>query len=61
MAMTSSVGGGGGYIHKYDRIKIVTVGKSLLFDSTIYVLCRVATCQAELVVGKGVELFQSCV
>ena len=41
-----SVGSGGGDAHKSERIKRITVGKSVLFDSTIYILCRVAECQA---------------
>ena len=52
---TSAVGSRVGDAHKSNIIKIITVGKSVLFNSTIYILCTVMAWRsaAVVVVGKG--------
>ena len=51
----SAVGGRGWCAHKYEKINRITLGKSVLIDFTIYVLCRVVAWWAAAVVtvGKG--------
>ena len=55
---TRAVWGGGGDAHKSEQINRITVYKSVLFDSNIYILCMVAAWQAAATaaMGKGMKL-----